>query len=87
MIKIVNKKKSKSKKILKNIFQHKFKTFFDDIIHERTLTVGVYTTERNLFCSRSDQMLQEEEINLKINSLKIDMDCMTVRESLKFKEF
>lgn len=33
------------------------------------------------------QMLQEEEINLKINSLKIDMDCMTVRESLKFKEF
>jgi hypothetical protein len=33
------------------------------------------------------QMLQEEEINLKINSLKIDSDCMTVRESLKFKEF
>lgn len=33
------------------------------------------------------QMLQEEEINLKINSLKIDMDCMTVRESLKFKEY
>lgn len=33
------------------------------------------------------EMLQEEEINLKINSLKIDMDCMTVRESLKFKEF
>lgn len=32
-------------------------------------------------------MLQEEEINLKINTLKIDMDCMTVRESLKFKEF
>jgi hypothetical protein len=33
------------------------------------------------------QMLQEEEINLKINTLKIDLDCMTVRESLKFKEF
>ncbi|CAO1346645.1 unnamed protein product [Diamesa serratosioi] len=33
------------------------------------------------------QMLQEEEINLKINTLKIDMDCMTVRESLKFQEY
>ncbi len=34
------------------------------------------------------QMLQEEEINLKTNSLKIDeVDCMSERESLKFHEF
>lgn len=34
------------------------------------------------------QMLQEEEINLKTNSLKIDeVDCMTIRETLRFQSF
>lgn len=34
------------------------------------------------------QVMQEEEINLKTNSLKIDeVDCMTLRESLNFQDF
>ncbi|KXJ69483.1 tektin-1 [Aedes albopictus] len=34
------------------------------------------------------QVMQEEEINLKTNSLKIDeVDCMTLRESLNFQNF
>ena len=34
------------------------------------------------------QVQQEEEIHLKTNSLKIDeVECMTIRESLKFQNF
>lgn len=34
------------------------------------------------------QMQQEEELNIKTNSLKIDeVDCMTVRQSMIFHKF
>lgn len=34
------------------------------------------------------QMAQEEEINVKMNSLKIDeVDCMTIRQGLNFSAF
>lgn len=36
----------------------------------------------------STQMSQEEEINVKANSIKIDeVDCMTIRQGLVFTSF
>jgi hypothetical protein len=61
-----------------------FLVHFPTLIKLSLMRLQSKTTLRYLL---NTQMLQEEEINLKINSLKIDLDCMTVRESLKFKEF